>query len=90
YKRQVLEAMAMGRAIITTNAPGCKETVIHGDNGYLVEVRSVQSLLEAMTKLINAPELIEKMSKKSREIALNKYDVDAVNKHMLTEMGLLK
>ncbi|WP_457794006.1 glycosyltransferase family 4 protein [Acinetobacter baumannii] len=88
--RTVLEAMAMGRAIITTNAPGCKETVIHGDNGYLVEVRSVQSLLEAMTKLINAPELIEKMSKKSREIALNKYDVDAVNKHMLTEMGLLK
>ncbi|MFV5385946.1 glycosyltransferase family 4 protein [Acinetobacter junii] len=88
--RTVLEAMAMGRAIITTNAPGCKETVIHGDNGYLVEVRSVQSLLEAMKKLIDSPELIEKMGKRSREIALNKYDVDAVNKHMLTEMGLLK
>ncbi|WP_340600814.1 glycosyltransferase family 4 protein [Acinetobacter sp. HZNU-JH01] len=88
--RTVLEAMAMGRAIITTNAPGCKETVIHGDNGYLVEVRSVQSLLEAMKILIDSPELIAKMGKRSREIALNKYDVDAVNKHMLTEMGLLK
>ena len=36
--RTVLEAMAMGRAIITTDAPGCRETVIHGQNGYLVPV----------------------------------------------------
>src|SRR5690606_11207686 len=42
--RTVLEAMAMGRAIITTNAPGCRETVTDGDNGFLVEVKSVESL----------------------------------------------
>lgn len=87
--RTVLEAMAMGRAIITTDAPGCRETVIDGDNGFLVEVKSVQSLVEAMQKFINQPELIEKMGNRSREIALHKYDVHQVNKHMMQEMGLL-
>lgn len=82
--------MAMGRAVITTNAPGCKETVIHGENGFLIEVKSSESLVKAMQQFILDPSLIEKMGKRSREIALNKYDVDAVNKHMLTEMGLLK
>ena len=87
--RTVLEAMAMGRAIITTDAPGCRETVIQGDNGFLVEVKSVQSLVEAMQKFINQPELIEKMGNRSREIALHKYDVHQVNKHMMQEMGLI-
>lgn len=86
--RTVLEAMAMGRAVITTNAPGCKETVIHGENGFLIEVKSSESLVKAMQQFILDPSLIEKMGKRSREIALNKYDVDAVNKHMLSEMGL--
>lgn len=86
--RTVLEAMAMGRAVITTNAPGCKETVIHGENGFLIEVKSSESLVKAMQQFILDPSLIEKMGKRSREIALNKYDVDAVNTHMLSEMGL--
>ena len=87
--RTVLEAMAMGRAIITTDAPGCRETVVDGDNGFLVEVKSVESLVEAMQKFINQPELIEKMGNRSREIALHKYDVHQVNKHMMHEMGLI-
>lgn len=87
--RTVLEAMAMGRAIITTDAPGCRETVVDGDNGFLVEVKSVESLVEAMKKFINQPELIEKMGNRSREIALHKYDVHQVNKHMMQEMGLI-
>jgi len=87
--RTVLEAMAMGRAIITTDAPGCRETVVDGDNGFLVEVKSVESLVEAMQKFINQPELIEKMGNRSREIALHKYDVHQVNTHMMQEMGLI-
>ncbi|WP_180187055.1 glycosyltransferase family 4 protein [Acinetobacter sp. YH01012] len=86
--RTVLEAMSMGRAIITTDAPGCRETVVHGENGFLVEVKSVQSLVEAMKQLIEKPELIDKMGKSSREIVLNKYDVRLVNNHMIKEMGL--
>ena len=88
--RTVLEAMAMGRAIITTDAPGCRETVTDGDNGFLVEVKSVESLAKAMEKLILQPELIAKMGQRSREIALYKYDVHQVNKHMMQEMDLIK
>ncbi|MEG2847001.1 MAG: glycosyltransferase, partial [Acinetobacter sp.] len=87
--RTVLEAMAMGRAVITTDAPGCRETVVDGDNGFLVEVKSIADLAEAMQKFIEQPELAIQMGKRSREIALNKYDVHQVNKHMMTEMGLL-
>lgn len=87
--RTVLEAMAMGRAIITTDAPGCRETVTDGDNGFLVEVKSVESLVKAMEKLILQPELIAKMGARSREIALHKYDVHQVNTHMMQEMGLI-
>ncbi|WP_182004429.1 glycosyltransferase family 4 protein [Acinetobacter lactucae] len=86
--RTVLEAMAMGRAIITTNAPGCRETVINNENGYLVEVKSIQSLVTAMEKFIRNPEVISIMGKRSREIALNKYDVNQVNSHMMIEMGI--
>ncbi|WP_180035070.1 MULTISPECIES: glycosyltransferase family 4 protein [unclassified Acinetobacter] len=87
--RTVLEAMAMGRAIITTDAPGCRETVSHGVNGYLVEVKSVDDLAQSMQYFIEDPKLIEFMGQRSREIALNKYDVHQVNKHMLAEMGII-
>lgn len=87
--RTVLEAMAMGRAIITTDAPGCRETVTDGHNGFLVDVKSVESLVKAMEKLILQPELITQMGSRSREIALHKYDVHQVNAHMMQEMGLI-
>ncbi len=86
--RTVLEAMAMGRAIITTDAPGCRETVSHGVNGYLVGVKSVDDLVQSMQYFIEDPKLIELMGQRSREIALNKYDVHQVNTHMLGEMGI--
>lgn len=85
--RTVLEAMAMGRPIITTDAPGCKETVKDGINGYIVKVKSSQALVKAMFSFIEQPELIESMGNNSRKIAEDKYDVDKVNKHMMLEMG---
>ena len=86
--RTVLEAMAMGRAVITTDAPGCRETVVHGQNGYLVEVKSVNDLVQSLQYFIEDPKLIESMGQRSRKIALNKYDVHQVNKHMLDEMDI--
>lgn len=86
--RTVLEAMAMGRAIITTDAPGCRETVSHGVNGYLVGVKSIDDLVQCMQYFIEDPKLIEYMGQRSREIALNKYDVHQVNKHMMAEMDI--
>ncbi|MBV1874435.1 MAG: glycosyltransferase family 4 protein [Gammaproteobacteria bacterium] len=87
--RTVLEAMAMGRPIITTDAPGCKETVIDGENGFLVPVKSVDELVAAMEKFILNPELIVSMGKRSREMAEDKYDVHKVNQVILETMELL-
>ena len=86
--RTVLEAMAMGRAIITTDAPGCRETVVHGENGFLVPVRSVDGLVAAMQRFLEDPTLVEKMGRRSRAIAEEKYDVHKVNAVMLREMGI--
>lgn len=86
--RTVLEAMAMGRPIITTDAPGCRETVVDGENGFLVPVKSVDELTKAMIRFIEEPELVAKMGARSREIAEDKYDVHKVNEIMLREMGL--
>ena len=80
----------MGRPVITTNAPGCRETVIEGGNGFLVPVRSVDALVEAMQKLIEDPALVAHMGRRSREIAEDKYDVHKVNAVMLREMGIFQ
>ncbi len=86
--RTVLEAMAMGRAIITTDAPGCRETVVDGDNGFLVPVKSVDKLVEAMQRFIDKPELAAQMGGRSRQIAEDKYDVHKVNQVMFSAMGI--
>jgi len=57
-------------------------------NGYLVGVKSVDELVQSMQYFIEDPKLIEYMGQRSREIALHKYDVHQVNKHMMAEMGI--
>lgn len=86
--RTVLEAMAMGRPIITTDAPGCRETVIDGSNGYLVPVKAVDKLAAAMEQFILNPQLIASMGAASRKLAEDKFDVHAVNQAMLEAMDL--
>lgn len=86
--RSVLEAMAIGRAIITTDAPGCRETVKQGVNGFLIPIKNFAALADAMQICINQPELVAKMAQSSLQIVVEKYDVYKVNKHMLSEMGL--
>ena len=86
--RTVLEAMATGRAIITTDAPGCRQTVENGYNGWLVPVQSADKLAEAMKRFLNEPALIEKMGQASLEIARNKYDVNIINDFMLNKLKI--
>jgi glycosyltransferase involved in cell wall biosynthesis len=86
--RTVLEAMSMGRPIITTDAPGCRETVINNKNGFLVKAKSSKDLADAMIRFIEKPELIETMGRHSRIIAEEKYDVKKVNTHLLYEMKI--
>lgn len=86
--KTVLEAMAMGRAIITSNAPGCRETVIDGVNGYLVEVKDVKGLINKMEYLIANTEVSKVMGNLSLKIAKEKYDVKIVNRAIMHTMGL--
>ncbi|WP_104666232.1 glycosyltransferase family 4 protein [Ensifer adhaerens] len=87
--RSILEAMSTGRAVVTTDLPGCDETVVDGLNGYLVEPRNAKQLAEAMCRFLRAPSLITEMGFRSRELAQSKFDVHAVNKLLLEHMALL-
>lgn len=83
-----LEAMAAGKAIITTDAPGCKETVIEGVNGYMVPVKDVDALCEKMEYLINNPNVVANMASEGRKIAENKFDVKIVNNKICEAMNI--
>lgn len=87
--RSALEAMAMGRPIITTDRPGCRETVIDGENGFLVPARDPRRLAEAMARFIDDPERLSRASGASRRLAEDKYDVRKVNRTMFAAMGLV-
>lgn len=86
--KTVLEAMAMGRPIVTSDAPGCRETVINGHNGFLVPVRDVDGLVEGMLKIISNREMAERMAEKSLKMVREKYDVKLVNKEIARIMDL--
>lgn len=86
--RTVLEAMSVGRPIITTDTNGCRETVLDGVNGYLVPVHNVPALVEAIERFIANPQLIEKMGTESIRICKEKFEVNAVNKKMLEIMNI--
>jgi glycosyltransferase involved in cell wall biosynthesis len=84
------EAMAMARPVITTDAPGCRDTVIDGKNGFLVPVRNADALADAMERFILQPELIERMGQASRSIAEERFDVHKINQVILQEMSISK
>ncbi len=81
--RSVLEALATGRAVITTDAPGCRQTVEHGRNGLLVPPRNADALLQAMLHMVRNPRLLAPMGAASRVRAEEKYDVRKVNESLL-------
>lgn len=85
--RSTQEAMAMGRAVITTDAPGCRETVDEGVNGFLVPVRDVQALTHAMLRFVANPALIATMGHESRRLAEKRFDVHAINARLLKILG---
>lgn len=86
--RSTQEAMAIGRAVITTDVPGCRETVIEGVNGFLVEKWNPQVLAEKMIYFIEHPKEIKKMGYESYKIAQEKFDANKVNGRLITMLGL--
>lgn len=86
--RSTQEAMAIGRPVITTDVPGCRETVIDGVNGFLIEKWNPDALAKKMIYFIEHPEKIEEMGLESYKIAQEKYDANKVNKRLLKILGV--
>jgi len=81
--RSTQEAMAMGRAVITTDVPGCRETVIDGRNGLLVPSHDSSGLAEAMIRLAGDGELRARMGQASRSLAEQRFDVHRINEDLV-------
>ena len=81
--RSILEAMSCGRSIITTNVPGCKETVKNNFNGYKITYNDINELKQSIKKYIDNPNLISRLGKNSRKLAIKKFDVQIVNSKIL-------
>lgn len=78
--KSLLEGMSMARPIIATNVPGCKDLVTEG-NGILCEVKSSESLKSAMLRMLELPEeKLTAMGSCGREMILEKYDENIINK----------
>jgi lipopolysaccharide/colanic/teichoic acid biosynthesis glycosyltransferase/glycosyltransferase involved in cell wall biosynthesis len=86
--RTILEAMACGDPVITTDTPGCRDAVTDGSDGFLVPARDAPALAEAMTRFIEKPELVSRMGACARETACRHFDVNKVNANLLAVMGL--
>ncbi|WP_149277089.1 glycosyltransferase family 4 protein [Pareuzebyella sediminis] len=82
--RSILEALSSGMPIITTNEPGCRETVINDKNGFLIEAKKQEPLTQAMRYFLVNRDKIQLMGKNSRELAELKFDVNLINDKLLT------
>ncbi len=86
--RSTQEAMAIGRPVITTDVPGCRETVVDGVNGFLVPPWNPQALAEKMIYFIENPEQVESMGLESYRMAQEHFDAKKVNKKLIELLGL--
>jgi glycosyltransferase involved in cell wall biosynthesis len=86
--RSVLEAMALGRPVVTTDVPGCRQTVEEGVTGYLVPPFEPGALMLAMSRFIEQPELIAQMGAAGRRLAEERFDAELVVRDMLVALGL--
>jgi glycosyltransferase involved in cell wall biosynthesis len=81
--RSILEAMAVGRPVIVSDVPGCRETVQNGKNGILIPARDAKSLAEAIIRLSSSPDRMEEMGKQGRRLCEDRFDVNVVNRDLV-------
>lgn len=85
--RSTLEAMSMGRAVVTTDVPGCRETVDHGVNGLLIPPRDVRKLADAILELLRDPQRAANMGERGRRLVEQRFEVGKVTGAMLAFYG---
>jgi len=76
--KSLIEACAVGRPIVTTDVPGCRDVVENGVNGFLVPFKNSAALANALEKLVDDKELRVAMGKMGREIAEQKFSIESV------------
>lgn len=86
--KTLLEAMAMGRPIITTDTPGCRETVVDGENGFFVQVKRAKDLAQKMIWMVENRDKLNEMGDKSYEMCLERFTVAKINKRMMEIMEI--
>lgn len=86
--RTLLEALSMGRPIITTDSIGCRETVIEGKNGFLIKTKNVEQLVEKMEWCINNKNKLQDMGKESYKYCKKRFDVHIINNEMMKIMKI--
>ena len=85
--RSILEALSVGMPVITTNTPGCRETIIPGKNGFLIPPRELNPLMDACRYFLENPSAIENMGKESRNLAETKFDVNIINRYLVSHIN---
>ncbi|MDV6328071.1 glycosyltransferase family 4 protein [Idiomarina sp. Sol25] len=86
--RSTQEALAIGRPVITTDGPGCKDTVEHGVNGYRVPRHDTNALENAVLNMVNHPDKLQSMGYASRAMAEQRFNVRDVNRRLLNVLNL--
>jgi glycosyltransferase involved in cell wall biosynthesis len=80
--RTILEAMALGRSVVTTDWRGCREAVVHGESGWLVQPMSSESLSQALFRFLEDPSLASRMGLQARARAEQEFDVQVVTQRI--------
>jgi glycosyltransferase involved in cell wall biosynthesis len=80
--------MATGRAVITTDTPGCRDPIVDGESGIIVPPQDAAALATAMRTFLQNPDQARQMGEKARAIAVDVYDVAKVNDILVGHMGL--
>ncbi len=84
----LIEAIAMGRPVITTTSRGCRGAVSGGTNGMLVPPNDPTALSSAMARLLTRPDLIPSMARASRALAEARFDSRRISEQFLDALGL--
>ncbi len=88
--KSLLEAAACGRAIVTTNVPGCRDAIIDGITGIIVQAQNSNELTKGINKLLTNRKLLNSMGIEGRKLAEKKFDINqVVNKHLEIYKNLL-
>ena len=78
----------MGKPVVMTDLPGCRETVVAGENGFPIPAGDEDALVDAMKAFLHDPSLAQTMGAVSRELAVKKFRVEAVNKAFLDALSM--